>query len=101
MQITQVEKLTGEKWVNLFAAAYEHNGHTGRWVFASRKQQAYAEHTNDAVVIVPVLRNPGEPPRLVMIKEFRFPVGGYIYGLPAGLLDEGEAVEATVRREVR
>jgi ADP-ribose pyrophosphatase len=100
MQITEVKKLTHEQWVNLFAAEFEHNGRAGRWVFASRKQRAYSEHSNDAVVIVPILRNPGEPPRLVAIKEFRIPVGGYVYGLPAGLLEEGEAVETTVRREL-
>jgi ADP-ribose pyrophosphatase len=100
MRITHVEKLTHEKWVNLFAAKFEHNGHPGRWIFASRKPEAYSGHDNDAVIIVPVLRNPGEPPRLVVIKEFRVPVGDYVYGLPAGLLDEGEAVETTITREV-
>jgi ADP-ribose pyrophosphatase len=101
MQILHLDKLTNEQWINLFAATYEHKGHTGRWVFASRKQKPYGEHANDAVIIVPILRNPGEPARLVMIKEFRIPVGGYTWGLPAGLLDPGEGVETTVRREVK
>ncbi len=39
MKIHQLEKLTDEKWVNLFAVTYEHNGHTGRWVFASRRKK--------------------------------------------------------------
>jgi ADP-ribose diphosphatase len=28
----------------------------------------------------------------VVIKEFRVPVGGYMYGFPAGLLDPGEDI---------
>jgi ADP-ribose pyrophosphatase len=101
MRVTRVDRLTDERWLNLFAAEYDNSGHRGRWVFASRKKQAYGGRSSDAVVIVPVLRNPGEPPRLVMIREFRVPVGDYVIGLPAGLIDDGEDVEQTVRREVK
>jgi ADP-ribose pyrophosphatase len=102
MRILGVEKLTDEKWVNLFAARFEHKGHHGRWVFASRRPEVHMpEAAGDAVVIVPVLHEPGREPRLVMIREFRVPAGGYVFGLPAGLLEKGEDVEATVRREMR
>jgi len=102
MRILDLHKLTDEKWLNLFAATFEHHGHTGRWLFASRRAEPQkGPGAGDAVVIVPVLRNPGEPPRLVMIKEFRAPVGARVWGLPAGLLEQGEPVEETVRREVR
>ena len=102
MRILDLQKLTDEKWLNLFAATFEHRGHTGRWLFASRKAEPrQGPGAGDAVVIVPVLRNPGEPPRLVMVKEFRVPVGGRVWGLPAGLLEKGEPVEETVRREMR
>jgi ADP-ribose pyrophosphatase len=102
MRILDLQKLTDEKWLNLFAATFEHHGHTGRWLFASRKAEPQkGDRAGDAVVIVPVLRNPGEPPRLVMVKEFRVPVGAHVWGLPAGLVEKGEPVEETVRREVR
>jgi ADP-ribose pyrophosphatase len=101
MRVHKVEKLTDEKWINLFAAEFEHHGHAGRWVFASRKDAAYQERgRGDAVLIVPVLRVGGEPPRLVLEKEFRVPVGDYVLGFPAGLLEPGESVEDTVRREM-
>jgi ADP-ribose pyrophosphatase len=101
MNITNVEKLTDERWLNLYAASFEHNGHQGRWVFASRRARPYTGLAGDAVIIVPVLRNPGEPPRLVMVREFRVPIGGPVYGLPAGLIEKGEPVEESVRREIR
>jgi ADP-ribose pyrophosphatase len=100
MHILKLDKLTHEKWLNLFGVDFEHKGHTGHWVFASRKDQPYQERTSDAVLIVPILRNPGEPPRLVLLKEFRVPIGEYVYNFPAGLLDKGESVETTVRREM-
>lgn len=101
MQIKNVEKLTNERWINLFAAQYQHNDHAGRWVFASRKAKPHSGRSADAVLIVPVLRNPGEPARLVLIREFRVPVGDYVIGLPAGLIEDGESVESTVRRELK
>ena len=101
MDILSVEKLTNEKWLNLFAAEFRHNDHTGRWVFASRKEEPHAGPMRaDAVVIVPRLVKRGKPARLVLLKEFRVPVGGYVYGFPAGLLEAGESVEASARREM-
>lgn len=101
MHVKQIEQVTHEKWLNLYAADFEHNGHTGRWLYASRKSQPHTDHNADAVIIVPVLREPGEPPRLVMVKEFRVPIRDYIFAFPAGLLDGGESIEDTARRELR
>jgi ADP-ribose pyrophosphatase len=102
MRILNIDKLTNEKWLNLFAATFQHNDHQGRWVFASRRDQPNPEEKHcDAVVVVAMLRDEGKPPRLVMIKEFRVPVGDYVYELPAGLVEKGEKIEEAVRREMR
>jgi ADP-ribose pyrophosphatase len=101
MKILKVEKITDEKWLNLYSATFEHNGHGGRWLFASRRGPGQVGRPGcDAVIIVPVLHAEGQPPRLVLIREFRIPVGGYDYGFPAGLLEPGEGVEDAVRREI-
>lgn len=102
MDILGVEKLTNERWLNLYAAQFRHNDHQGRWVYASRKKRAEdAPRPADAVVMVPILHEAGHEPRLVMLREFRVPVGGWIYAFPAGLLEDGEPVEETARRELR
>jgi ADP-ribose pyrophosphatase len=101
MQIKKIEQVTREKWLNLYAADFEHNGHTGRWLYASRKSQPHTDRHADAVIIVPVLRETGAPPCLVMVKEFRVPIGDYILAFPAGLLDGGESIEDTARRELQ
>jgi ADP-ribose pyrophosphatase len=100
MHIHKVEQITHEKWLNLYAATFEHNGHTGRWLYASRKPQPNTDRSADAVIVVPVLRMPNEPPRLVMVKEFRVPVGDYVFAFPAGLIDQGESIEDAARREL-
>lgn len=38
---------------------------------------------------------------LVITKEYRVPIEGYEYGLPAGLIDKGETPEIAARRELK
>jgi ADP-ribose pyrophosphatase len=103
MEIVRTEKLTDERWVNLFVRVFRHNGKQGRWAFASRGDGAPPPAGRfDAVVIVPVLLGRGRArPRLVMLREYRAPVGDYIYAFPAGLGEEGEGIEAVARRELK
>jgi ADP-ribose pyrophosphatase len=103
MEIVRTEKLTNERWVNLFVRIFRHNGREGRWSFASRGDGTPppAGHF-EAVVIVPVLLGKGRArPRLVMLREYRAPVGDYIYAFPAGLGEPGESVESVARRELK
>jgi ADP-ribose pyrophosphatase len=100
MEIRKVRQLTRQKWLNLYAATYEHLGRVGRWIYASRQPQPVANRVADAVLIVPVLHAADQPPRLVLIREFRIPVGSDIYAFPAGLLDAGEDPAQTARREL-
>jgi len=51
----------------------------------------------DGVVgIVPIT----EDGKVVLIRQFRPPVSGYVIELPAGLVDRGESFEDAVRREL-
>lgn len=55
-----------------------------------------------ASAIVPFLSDPsGEDPQLLLIKQYRYAANGYLYELPAGRLDPGEAPEDCARRELR
>src|SRR5262249_35130231 len=53
----------------------------------------------EAVFIVPLLDTPAGR-RLVMTREFRVPLGDYEYSFPAGLMEPGEDVATTIRREL-
>ncbi len=103
MEIIRTERLTSERWVNLFARIFRHDGKEGRWSFASRGDgNPPAVDHFDAVVIVPILLGKGRArPRLVMLREYRAPVGDYIYAFPAGLGEKGESIEAVARRELK
>jgi ADP-ribose pyrophosphatase len=54
-------------------------------------------HRPDAAIIVPYHRLED---KLVVIREFRIPVGDYQYGFPAGLLDPGEDLATAAGREL-
>jgi ADP-ribose pyrophosphatase len=102
MEIHGTERITAEQWLNLFVRTFRHNEHEGRWVFASRRQTPTVPASGvDAVIIVPVVIEPGPAPRLALVKEFRVPVGDYVYGFPAGLAEPGESIESVARRELR
>lgn len=100
MRVTKVRKLTDEKWLNLFSANYVHNGKKGSWLYASRRNKPSKKVRADAVIIVPVLKSRGFPPRLVMIREFRVPINAYSLAFPAGLLEDSEDIEEAARREM-
>lgn len=94
--------LSQTRWLNLFRTQWTHGGASGEWVFASRKKAPHAYPiAPDAVVIAPILREEGKPNRIMLVKEFRIPLGSWSIGFPAGLIDPGETVESTIARELR
>jgi len=107
----EVKKIFGGKFVKLYDVTYtDKNGKDRLWRFASRRNKTLAEtgiEKADAVVIVPLYlgENSGELEefediKFVVTKEYRAPLGGYEYGLPAGLIDGNETIEEAVEREL-
>lgn len=61
------------------------------------ERNAHGEQpTPDAVCIVPQTRDG----KLVLIREFRYPLNSWCIAFPAGLVDEGESIADCVRREL-
>ena len=71
----------------------------GSAAVAAAEQAAGAEtkRTADAVSIVPLTRDG----KIVLIREFRYPLNSWVVGLPAGLVEAGEDLAAAVDRELR
>jgi 8-oxo-dGTP pyrophosphatase MutT (NUDIX family) len=66
-------------------------GRRRRWESAARQGGAWA------VLVIPILRPSG---RLLLIRQYRPPVDGYVIEFPAGLVDPGETPAAAAVREV-
>lgn len=55
-----------------------------------------------ASAVVPFLTDPrGDDPAVLLIRQYRYAAEHYLYEVPAGRLDAGEAPEACARRELR
>ncbi len=103
MKIQNVEKITDCRHLNLYEISYiNQNGTERLWQFTTRADQPKCVTGQfdmpDAVVIIPFYK---KKDKLVIIKEFRVPLGGYQYGFPAGLVDKGETIQQTCIRELK
>ena len=84
------------KYLNLAMTTYEDKtGKQSQWVSAERP------NGQNAVVIVALVQNGSNNPLLVVTREYRVPLQGYEWGLPAGLIDPGQSIQETVIRELR
>jgi len=55
-----------------------------------------------ASAVVPFLSDPrGEDPQVLMIRQYRYAVDGYMYEIPAGRLDAGESPRDCAVRELK
>lgn len=102
-KVLRVEKLTNKKYLNLYEATFElDNGKQINYQIVSRKQNLDLTKPNnsaDAVRILPYFFDNGEL-KIVLIREFRFPINNYIYAVPAGLIDNDEDPIVSAKREL-
>ena len=104
MKIISIRCLRKSKFLALWEIHFSHKGKKMRWELASRikdvdvlQRQLYAgKEQPDAVIICATLGK-----KIVITREFRTPLGGYEYGFPAGLVDEGETVITAAARELK
>lgn len=88
--------------MGLFSVSYlDRKGVEKSWQMVSRNRQPRCISGDlarpDAAIIVPYHQKEG---KLVVIREFRVPIGVGQYGFPAGLLDPGEDLAISARREL-
>ena len=104
-ELKNIEKLTDDKWVNLYRAEYLKNDKKISWAFCSRcdidnLKCKVGHNVCDTIMIVPKYMIDGEE-YLILIKEFRCPINDYIYAFPAGLVEDKEDIVSAVRRELK
>jgi ADP-ribose pyrophosphatase len=102
MKIIDSSVVSKSKFVTVVAVRYEdRKGHPKNWHMVTRNNPPKCITGDirqpDAAIIVPYHRRED---KLVVIREFRIPVGGYQYGFPAGLLDPGEDLATGAGREL-
>ena len=55
-----------------------------------------------ASAVIPFLTDPtGDEPQILLLRQFRYAAGGYLYEIPAGRLDDGETPIECATRELK
>lgn len=102
---TGIQRLSDNKFLNLFHLdALSYSGKKFDYYFVSRRKESKLKLLTkdinaEGVVIYPVLKN--EPDKIVLIRQYRYPLDDYLYELPAGLIDEGETPQQSAVREMK
>lgn len=102
---TKIHKLSDNKFLNLFKLdALTDSGRPFDYFFVSRRKAdeikiITKELAAEGVVIYPVLKD--DPDKIVMIRQYRYPLDEYLYELPAGLIDAGETPDEAAVREMK
>ncbi|XP_051007310.1 ADP-sugar pyrophosphatase [Acomys russatus] len=97
--IISEELISEGKWVKFAKTTYmDPTGKARTW--ETVKLTTRKGKSADAVSIIPVLQRTLHYECIVLVKQFRPPMGGYCLEFPAGLIDDGESPEAAALREL-
>jgi len=102
MKVIDAITIAKVKFATLFEVSYlDRKGNLKKWNLVTRgdrpKCLSGGLQIPDAAIIVPYHRRED---KLVVIREYRVPLGEYQYGFPAGLLDPDETLDVAAKREL-
>lgn len=105
-RILSIEKKTDNHFLNMYDLHYENKvGGQGLYHIASRARSIEGlkmktrQNKPDGVIIYSIYGEQHD--RMVLVRQYRFSIDGYIYELPAGLVDEGETYAQAGARELK
>lgn len=105
-KVTKISQITQNKFLNLYDLEIENKaGHPGIYHVASRAGSSKdlklvtRENKPDGVIVYALYGEKKD--RVVLIRQYRFSIGDYIYEFPAGLVDEGEDFHEAGIRELK
>lgn len=105
-RVKRIKKLTDNRYLNLYELDAEfRDGSRAPYYVASRRKNAdsikAATHDNhpDGVILYGVYGEQRD--RVVLVRQFRYPVNGYVYEFPAGLVEPGEDMLSAGIREMK
>lgn len=108
-----VKSLFESKFIKVFDLQYEEGKHyydatrrTSDNLVATKSTEELCHMLPDAVTCVVILNVKDESPKLLLTKEYRYPVGQFLLSPPAGLIDVSDETEenpvlSAARREIK
>uniref|UniRef100_A0AAY4EX39 ADP-sugar pyrophosphatase n=1 Tax=Denticeps clupeoides TaxID=299321 RepID=A0AAY4EX39_9TELE len=99
--VVQETVIAKGKWVKLEQTTYvDPTGQTRTWETVKRTTRQ-SDSIADGVGIIAILKRTLHKDCVVMVKQFRPPLGGYSLEFPAGLIDDNESAETAALRELK
>lgn len=90
MNILNTEKVYSGKYSDMNITHFEDK-------YGNKKAWEFLERTNDTEAVV---INAYHKDKVILVKQYRFPIKKYSIEFPAGLIDKGETPESTAVREL-
>ena len=104
-EIKSIQQKTHNRYLNYYELEAVHrDGSVSPYYMASRAKDANhlkavtRENKPDGVILYGVYGEAKD--RMVLIRQYRYPLGDYVYEFPAGLVEEGEEMAAAGIREM-
>ena len=104
-RISDIKKLSDNRYLNLYEldATFRDGSRAPYYVASRRKSEETIKastHDNqaDGVILYGVYGE--EKDKVVLIRQYRYPIDGYVYEFPAGLVEPGEDMLETGVREM-
>ena len=104
-KFTSIENLQANRFLNFYHMdALTDSGRAFDYFFVSRNSKdririLTGSDKPEGCVIYPLLKE--DPGKIILIRQYRYPLGRFIYELPAGLIEEGESPEQAAIRELK
>lgn len=106
--IHKITQQTKNRFLNMFELDVTHkSGRNSKYFVASRAEKtddlkiSTKENTPDGVIIFSIVKDDDGKEKVVLIRQYRYPIDGYIYEFPAGLVDKGEDFGTAAIRELK
>ncbi len=104
-RIGSIRQQTRNRFLNFFTLeAIHRDGRSSEYYLASRAKDVSqlkavtGENKPDGVILYGVYGP--EKDKIVLIRQYRFPIGGFVYEFPAGLVEPGEDMVSAGIREM-
>jgi ADP-ribose pyrophosphatase len=104
-KIDSIEKLTDNRFLNMYLVkGHNGKGYHSNYMVASRAEQiedlkiSTGKNTPDGVIIYAVYGEKKD--RVVLVRQYRYPINGFVYEMPAGLVEKGEDYHEAAVREL-
>jgi len=103
-EISKIKAQTHNRFLNLYEfETVKKTGRPGRYFVASRSETIEGlkasshENNPDGVVMYAVTE---DLQKVLLVRQYRYPIDRYVYELPAGLCEQGESYRGAAVREV-